>query len=205
MPSCQRQHGEKIMNSRIVWVPVVIGIWSALSGCSKRPEPANEKHAQRERVSNTAGEEAGPLAVDSTRMGSMAAEETSKTAVEVRGGTPVLSYVSTFVGSTPVETSLWQSNPLASYLYQTLGPRHETLLINMQETGPIQEENGVVYVLGKKKYSEDRAAVAIDTATDGIYVWLLVAGKPEEYQWGDEPITLPAAIRKLVDAAGPTP
>lgn len=191
------------MKSPIVWLPVVIAIWSASTGCRRDQEPAA---AGGKRTASSTTQESTPSnAADSTDLRTPALGEDAGRWVPVGEGLPVLSYVSTFVGRTPVETGLWQSKPLAPFLFKVLGPRYETLLINMQEAEPIREENGVVYVLGHKKYSEDRAALAIDTATDGIFVWLLVAGKPEEHRWGDAAITLPTAVRNLVDEYGPTP
>jgi len=190
------------MKLRIVWLPVAIGIWSASSGCSRNNEPGeagSSPHAATETEPPRA------TAADSTDLRTLALGDEAGRWVPVGQGLPVLSYIASFVGRRPVETGLWQSQPLAPILFQVLGHRYETLLMNMQEAEPIAKEDGVVYVLGHKKYSEDRAALAIDTTTDGIYVWLSIAGKPEEYRSGPAEFALPAAVRTFVEAGEATP
>jgi hypothetical protein len=109
-----------------------------------------------------------------------------------------LEYVKTFVGSTPVEVSFWQTQPFAARAYNMLEDRWLTFLVNMQESGKFATENGVVYVLGHKMLSQDAAALAIDPEADVIYVWLKEGEEAREYREGGRSITLPKAVRDAI-------
>jgi hypothetical protein len=182
---------------RCGWIALGLALLTAFPGCGRRDEPAAENSASgtdetRAPDEGMQGEPVAELA-DSAEAESVLVE-----------GPPLFGYLKQFVGSSPVEAGLWKTQPLAPILYKVLGPRLEVLLRNMQETSPIREENGIIYLTGNKKYAADKAALVVDTRTDALYVWLLVAGRAEEYQWGDS-VVLPKPVLELVERSDVTP
>jgi hypothetical protein len=111
------------------------------------------------------------------------------------------------VGRYPHEVELWDREPLAERLRALLGERTETLLANMDVTGPLSEENGVLYVTGNKAHQggTDAAAVVIDPRQDLIWVWLLVAGEPVALAERDAEIALPEDVRVTIENAEGAP
>lgn len=181
---------------RCAWVVLGLALFLALPGCSRRDEPGVENSAPATDEAQTPAPGVGePVAetADSAGVDSIPVD-----------GEPLFAYLQQFVGSTPVEVGLWRTQPLAPILYKVLGPRLEAFILNMQETGPIRGENGIVYVTGNKKFAADKAALVVDTRTDALYVWLLVAGRAEEYQWGDS-VVLPKPVLELVERSEATP
>jgi len=182
---------------RCAWIALGLALLAAFPGCSRRDEPGAENSVPALDEVRRPDEGIPNDAV--VGMGDTAELDT----VPV-DGPPLFAYLRELVGSTPLEIGLWQTQPLAPVLYKVLGPRLETLILNMQESSPIREENGIVYVTGNKKFAADKAALVVDTRTDALYVWLLVGGRAEEYQWGDS-VALPKPVLELVERSEATP
>jgi hypothetical protein len=101
-------------------------------------------------------------------------------------------------GRYPHEVDLWQREPLAGRLRALLGEeRFAVLLGNLEVTGPLGEEDGVLYVTGNKAHQGgvDAAAVVIDPRQDVIWVWMLVAGRPEAVAERDVELVVPEDVR----------
>jgi hypothetical protein len=108
------------------------------------------------------------------------------------------------VGRYPHEIDLWQREPLAGRLRALLGEeRFAVLLGNLEVTGPLGEEDGVLYVTGNKAHQGgiDSAAVVIDPRQDVIWVWLLVGGRPEAVAERDVELVVPEDVRITLDDA----
>jgi hypothetical protein len=105
-----------------------------------------------------------------------------------------LSYLEGHVGSYPAEVELWAADPLGTRLQALLGDQYETFVENIAESGPIAEEEGMVYVMGNKKGGEgmESALLVADVANDNVKVWVLSDGNVSEYVEKDMFVKLPS-------------
>jgi len=117
-----------------------------------------------------------------------------------------IQFFTMFAGKTPLEVELWRTKPTAKRLFNLLGAeKYQSFLVNMQDTGVIQEEKGLYYVLGNKKYGGpgERAVFVADPARDFLYVWMMVGGRPEVHFETGWVAPLPKAVRAAIGPAAP--
>jgi hypothetical protein len=112
-----------------------------------------------------------------------------------------------YAGKSPQEVKFLESEPLAKRLKALLGPKHKTLLANLQTVSLLKDEGGVLYLTGNKNNSggADAAALVVDTTQDGIYVWLRTRGKAEEFKENGKNVTLPPDISTMIANAATAP
>lgn len=84
-----------------------------------------------------------------------------------------------WVGKYPAESALFEQSPISADLKQLLGDRLAVFQDNMKVSGPLSEENGVLYVSGNKPHEggSEQAYLLIEPATRRLEVGLWQARK----------------------------
>ena len=94
---------------------------------------------------------------------------------------------------------------LAQRLRALLGPeRYAVLLANLQVSGPLSAEGELWFITGNRQHQggAEQAAVVIDPARDALRVWLLHAGRAQEFtDPPDAHIPWPADVRTMLGNA----
>lgn len=88
------------------------------------------------------------------------------------------------VGSYPYdETNYLEQGVLAARLRALLGERYPRLLSNLRTVSPLTEADGLWFITGNRPHEGgvEAAAVVIDPRQNALRVWLLNAGKVQEF------------------------
>ncbi|MFS4552256.1 hypothetical protein [Comamonas resistens] len=89
---------------------------------------------------------------------------------------------------------------LAQRLKTLLGDQYETVLKNLETVGPLEAQDGELYVFGNRQHQggEESAAIVINPERNGLRIWLLSAGQQtvftdvegQEIRWPESVQTL---------------
>lgn len=89
---------------------------------------------------------------------------------------------------------------LAQRLKALLGDQYETVLKNLETVGPLEAQDGELYVFGNRQHQggEESAAIVINPERNGLRIWLLSAGEQtvftdvegQEIRWPESVQTL---------------
>ena len=115
---------------------------------------------------------------------------------------PPLGYLAGLDGQYPLQTGLWESEPLRSRMTLLLGSDYETFLQNVRASGPVRLERGLVYVTGNCPSSATvwgAGALVADPAADRLLVKLYSEQWDSVRTYQDGEITaLPGDVMKVL-------
>ena len=115
---------------------------------------------------------------------------------------PALAYLKGFVGKVTHDVEFWTSQPLNDRLKKLLGDQYPTFIDTMETVGPISEENGVLYVTGHNKKTNNAAIFVVDEASDVINVKLVMdkTNKVNDFAEPGKPVRLPADAQLILSS-----
>ena len=90
---------------------------------------------------------------------------------------------------------------LAQRLKTLLGDQYETVLKNLETVGPLEAQDGELYVFGNRQHQggEESAAIVINPERNGLRIWLLSAGQQTVFTDVDgEAIRWPESVQTLI-------
>ena len=89
----------------------------------------------------------------------------------------------------------------AQRLKTLLGDQYETVLKNLETVGPLEAQDGELYVFGNRQHQggEESAAIVINPERNGLRIWLLSAGQQTVFTDVDgEAIRWPESVQTLI-------
>lgn len=135
----------------------------------------------------------------------VAATATAAAAAAARSAPSPWASVQAQVGRTPADGGdFLRTGPMADRLKALLGPvNYPVLLQNMGRSGPLQQDGGLLYLIGHgaKPGGGDSAAVVLDPARDAMRVWLQTGDEHWDVQDAGPAVSLPADVRTLIGNA----
>lgn len=122
----------------------------------------------------------------------------------VAAATADWSSLNGLVGKYPPDSKLFEDSPIVPGLKALLGDKFDTFKINTQTSGPLQNENGVLFVTGNKPHNggSDQAYLLIDPATQAMEVGLWEAGKLGVFTTPGAKLAKPKDVQTMLANAG---
>ena len=113
-----------------------------------------------------------------------------------------LAYLGSLAGQYPGEAGLWTSEPLRGRMTRLLGGDYDTFLRNLETSGPVSVEGGLVFVTGNCPSSErvwGAAVLVADPAADRLMLKMYSRqwDSVRTYQEG-EVAALPGDVMKVL-------
>ena len=116
--------------------------------------------------------------------------------------TPPLAYLRTFVGQYPGDEQLWETEPLRTRMTRLLGGDYRLFRENLSRDKPLEEEAGLLYVIGTCPASATvwgAALVVIDPEGDRLVLKLRSERDVQTRTWaeGEIPVLPREVVRTL--------
>ncbi|PRY10023.1 hypothetical protein CLV24_11691 [Pontibacter ummariensis] len=108
-----------------------------------------------------------------------------------------LYYISEYLGESPADVGLWDTEPLQSRLKLLLKDEYPTFVSIMQTAQPLKRER-VLYTTSSlpDPATGPFAFLLVDPARDRLHVSLIQDGKRRQFQTDSEQLYLPKEIRE---------